>query len=137
MDIEELQVSLCKNMASRIIDEHLKTDDYKKLIESGESFHEQKTIIVLVIYDRVQRMLLDKRIKELAASSKETLLNELMSALKDIQSFESGLYTLTRLNDDSERLDSILNEYYGMVPNEKLHLFEAIEEIVETTVIEG
>ncbi|MGX2945870.1 hypothetical protein [Enterococcus alishanensis] len=136
MTIEELQKTLGKDLAIQILAEYSKTDDYMKIIESDRSFHEQKTILVLSIYDHVQRILLDKQIKELTKSSKETLINKLIDTLRDVQMFESSLYAMKRLDNDSERLDSILNEYYGMLPNEKLNLLEAIEEIVEINTFE-
>lgn len=134
MNIEELQLTLGKDLATQMLVSFSKTNEYKKIIGSEMSFHEQKTILVLEIYDRVQRQQLNKKIAQLSVNSKNELLKQLISVLKDVQSFEISLYTMKRLKTGDEILETILSDYYGMVPDEKINLLEAIEEIVETKV---
>ncbi|BBM16415.1 hypothetical protein G15_0017 [Enterococcus avium] len=134
MNIEELQLTLGKDLATQMLVSFSKTNEYKKIIGSEMSFHEQKTILVLEIYDRVQRQQLNKKIAQLSVNSKIELLKQLLSVLKDVQTFETNLYTMKRLKTGDEILETILSGYYGMVPDEKINLLEAIEEIVETNV---
>lgn len=134
MNIEELQLTLGKDLATQMLVIFSKTNEYKKIIGSEMSFHEQKTILVLEIYDRVQRQRLNKKIAQLSVNSKNELLKQLLSELKDVQTFETSLYTMKRLKTGDEILETILSDYYGMVPDEKINLLEAIEEIVETNV---
>lgn len=134
MNIEELQLTLGKDLATQMLVSFSKTNEYKKIIDSEMSFHEQKTILVLEIYDRVQRQQLNKKSAQLSVNSKNELLKQLLSVLKDVQTFETSLYTMKRLKTGDAILETILSDYYGMVPNEKINLLEAIEEIVETNV---
>lgn len=134
MNIEELQLTLGKYLATQMLVSFPKINEYKKIIDSEMSFHEQKTILVLEIYDRVQRQQLNKKSAQLSVNSKNELLKQLISVLKDVQSFEISLYTMKRLKTGDEILETILSDYYGMVPDEKINLLEAIEEIVETKV---
>lgn len=134
MNIEELQLTLGKDLATQMLVSFSKTNEYKKIIDSEMSFHEQKTILVLEIYDRVQRQQLNKKSAQLSVNSKIELLKQLLSVLKDVKAFETNLYTMKRLKTGDEILETILSGYYGMVPDEKINLLEAIEEIVETNV---
>jgi len=54
--------------------------------------------------------------------------------LQDINSHEKAWYSNFREEENDMKLDSVTNNYYGMVPSEKINLLESIEKVVENGI---
>lgn len=112
----------------------IKTDEYRKILNDMEFTEAGKdSLIVLSIYSEVQKEITSNEMNKL-------FLNEDMNSLKrriveltgTVQSLEEELYTLQSMeSDEHEDHDcNCMNSFYGCLPNEKISLFEVIEEVV-------
>jgi hypothetical protein len=62
---------------------------------------------------------------------KSMLIAHIFQLLQDINSHEKSWYSNFREEEIEMKLDSVTNNYYGMVPSEKINLLEAIEKVIE------
>jgi hypothetical protein len=76
-------------------------------------------------------MYLVKELGKLEKMDKSMLIAHIFQLLQDINSHEKSWYSNFREEEIEMKLDSVTNNYYGMVPSEKINLLEAIEKVIE------
>ena len=134
MNIDELQLNLGRELAISFFHEYRKTEDFDSLLVKDLSFQELKTTIVLNIYEKVENMYLIKELGKLEKMDKSMLIAPIFQLLQDINSHEKSWYSNFREEENEMKLDSVTNNYYGMVPSEKINLLAAIEEVIENEI---
>lgn len=134
MNIDELQLNLGRELAIAFFHEYRKTEDFDSLLVKDLSFQELKTTIVLNIYEKVENMYLIKELGKLEKMDKSMLIAHIFQLLQDINSHEKTWYSNFREEENEMKLDSVTNNYYGMVPSEKINLLAAIEEVIENEI---
>ncbi|MGF2082313.1 hypothetical protein [Enterococcus casseliflavus] len=131
MNIDELQLNLGRELAIAFFNEYRKTEAFDSLLVKDLTFQELKTTIVLNIYEKVENMYLVKELGKLEKMDKSMLIAHIFQLLQDINSHEKSWYSNFREEEIEMKLDSVTNNYYGMVPSEKINLLEAIEKVIE------
>ncbi|MDV7690040.1 hypothetical protein [Enterococcus casseliflavus] len=131
MNIDELQLNLGRELAIAFFNEYRKTEAFDSLLVKDLAFQELKTTIVLNIYEKVENMYLVKELGKLEKMDKSMLIAHIFQLLQDINSHEKSWYSNFREEEIEMKLDSVTNNYYGMVPSEKINLLEAIEKVIE------
>ena len=131
MNIDELQLNLGRELAIAFFHEYKKTEEFDSLLVKDLTFQELKTTIVLNIYEKVENMYLVKELGKLEKMDKSMLIAQIFQLLQDINSHEKSWYSNLREEENERKLDSVTNNYYGMVPSEKINLLEAIEKVIE------
>ncbi len=131
MNIDELQLNLGRELAIAFFNEYRKTEAFDSLLVKDLTFQELKTTIVLNIYEKVENMYLVKELGKLEKMDKSMLIAHTFQLLQDINSHEKSWYSNFREEEIEMKLDSVTNNYYGMVPSEKINLLEAIEKVIE------
>lgn len=134
MNIDELQLSLGRELAIAFFHEYKKTEEFDSLLVKDLTFQELKTTIVLNIYEKVENMYLVKELGKLEKMDKSMLIAQIFQLLQDINSHEKSWYSNFREEENEMKLDSVTNNYYGMVPSEKINLLAAIEEVIENEI---
>ena len=100
----------------------LKANSIKK--EYGEQ--EYKEYMRTSIYDYIQQAIDDNHLlKVIKEGSRDDLVKLLLDQQTDIHYLEVELYKIASGNDDVK-----YDAYYGMVSNDKIELFELIEEYI-------
>lgn len=79
-------------------------------------------------------MYLIKELGKLEKMDKSMLIAHIFQLPQDINSHEKSWYSNFREEENEMKLDSVTNNYYGMVPNEKINLLAAIEEVIENEI---
>jgi hypothetical protein len=132
--IDEAQKALLVPLVVKHYNEFTDTDEYqdilndKDLTEGGED-----TLVVLSIYDSVQNEITSNEMKKIIASGDAKVIAEkLVELFRTVHDLETELYMLQRIESDEqeERLFDCMNSYYGCLPEEKIGLFEVVEEVV-------
>ncbi|MDK4449767.1 MULTISPECIES: hypothetical protein [Enterococcus] len=131
MNIDELQLNLGRELAIAFFHEYRKTEEFDSLLVKDLTFQELKTTIVLNIYEKVENMYLVKELGKLEKMDKSMLIAQIFQLLQDVNSHEKSWYSNLREEENERKLDSVTNNYYGMVPSEKINLLEAIEKVIE------
>lgn len=131
MNIDELQLNLGRELAIAFFNEYRKTEAFDSLLVKDLTFQELKTTIVLNIYEKVENMYLVKELGKFEKMDKSMLIAHTFQLLQDINSHEKSWYSNFREEEIEMKLDSVTNNYYGMVPSEKINLLEAIEKVIE------
>ena len=134
MNINELQLNMGEELAAAFLNEYKNTEDFERLLAKDLSVHDLKTTIVLNIYEKVENMFLIKELTKLEKMDKSMLITQIFQLLQDINSHEKSWYSNFREEENEMKLDSVANNYYGMVPSEKINLLESIEKVVETGI---
>lgn len=134
MNIDELQLNLGRELAIAFFYEYKKTEEFDSLLVKDLTFQELKTTIVLNIYEKVENMYLVKELGKLEKMDKSMLIAQIFQLLQDINSHEKSWYSNFREEENEMKLDSVTNNYYGMVPSEKINLLAAIEEVIENEI---
>lgn len=134
MNIDELQLNLGRELAIALFHEYKKTEEFDNLLVKDLTFQELKTTIVLNIYEKVENMYLIKELGKLEKMDKSMLIAQIFQLLQDINSHEKSWYSNFREEENEMKLDSVTNNYYGMVPSEKINLLAAIEEVIENEI---
>lgn len=134
MNIDELQLNLGRELAIAFFYEYRKTEEFDSLLVKDLTFQELKTTIVLNIYEKVENMYLVKELGKLEKMDKSMLIAQIFQLLQDINSHEKSWYSNFREEENEMKLDSVTNNYYGMVPSEKINLLAAIEEVIENEI---
>lgn len=131
MNIDELQLNLGGELAIAFFHEYRKTEEFDSLLVKDLTFQELKTTIVLNIYEKIENMYLVKELGKLEKMDKSMLIAHIFQLLQDINSHEKSWYSNFREEEIEMKLDSVTNNYYGMVPSEKINLLGAIEKVIE------
>lgn len=134
MNIDELQLNIGEELATAFLNEYKKTEDFERLLTRDLTFHDLKTTVVLNIYEKVENMFLIKELTKLEKMDKSMLIAHIFQLLQDINSNEKSWYSTFREEENEMKLDSVTNNYYGMVPSEKINLLESIEKVVESGI---
>jgi len=134
MNINELQLNMGEELATAFLNEYKNTLDFEQLLAKDLTFHDLKTTVVLNIYEKVENMFLIKELTKLEKMDKSMLIAHIFQLLQDINSHEKSWYSNFREEENEMKLDSVANNYYGMVPSEKINLLESIEKVVETGI---
>lgn len=134
MNIDELQFNLGRELAIAFFHEYRKTEEFDSLLVKDLTFQELKTTTVLNIYEKVENMYLVKELGKLEKMDKSMLIAHIFQLLQDINSHEKSWYSNFREEENEMKLDSVTNNYYGMVPSEKINLLAAIEEVIENEI---
>jgi len=134
MNINELQLNMGEELATAFLNEYKKTEDFERLLAEELTFHDLKTTVVLNIYEKVENMFLIKELTKLEKMDKSMLIAHIFQLLQDINSHEKSWYSNFREEENEMKLDSVTNNYYGMVPSEKINLLAAIEEVIENEI---
>lgn len=91
---------------------------------------ELKRIVILTIYDEIQRTRTNSELKEL--SNKE-VSSQLVEMADTIHQLEKDIYVINRsilsLNTE-DMVNNAMDAYFGNIPEEKIKLLEDIETIV-------
>ncbi|MFZ4889876.1 hypothetical protein [Enterococcus innesii] len=131
MNIDEIQLNLGRELAIEFFNEYRKTEAFDSLLVQDLTLQELKTTIVLNIYEKVENMYMVKELGKLEKMDKSMLIAHIFQLLQDINSHEKAWYSNFREEENDMKLDSVTNNYYGMVPSEKINLLAAIEEVIE------
>lgn len=131
MNIDEIQLNLGRELAIAFFNEYRKTEAFDSLLVQDLTLQELKTTIVLNIYEKVENMYMVKELGKLEKMDKSMLIAHIFQLLQDINSHEKAWYSNFREEENDMKLDSVTNNYYGMVPSEKINLLAAIEEVIE------
>lgn len=134
MNINELQLNLGEELATAFLNEYKKTEDFERLLSKELTFHDVKTTVVLNIYEKLENMFLIKELTKLEKMDKNMLIAQIFHLMQDINSHEKVWYSNFREKEDEMKLDSIANNYYGLVPSEKINLLAAIEKVIENEI---
>ncbi|MFS1052264.1 hypothetical protein [Enterococcus casseliflavus] len=134
MNINELQLNMGEELAAAFLNEYKNTEDFERLLAKDLSVHDLKTTIVLNIYEKVENMFLIKELTKLEKMDKSMLITQIFQLLQDINAHEKSWYSNFREEENEMKLDSVANNYYGMVPSEKINLLESIEKVVENGI---
>ncbi|MDT2961990.1 MULTISPECIES: hypothetical protein [Enterococcus] len=134
MNINELQLNMGEELATAFLNEYKNTKDFERLLAKDLTFHDLKTTVVLNIYEKVENMFLIKELTKSEKMDKSMLIAHIFQLLQDINSHEKAWYSNFREKENDMKLDSVTNNYYGMVPSEKINLLESIEKVVENGI---
>ena len=131
MTIENMQLEIGKSLARQGVEEFSNTSDYIELMDSDLSTHEKEVCLVLEVYKRIQTALIIKEARKLIEIDQVSVaIKSAIVLMGDIIDLESEIYRQSKIESDQERLESTFDLYPSMVPNEKMNLFEAIEQVV-------
>ncbi|MFZ4866682.1 hypothetical protein [Enterococcus casseliflavus] len=134
MNINELQLNMGEELAAAFLNEYKKTEDFERLLAKDLTFHDLKTTVVLNIYEKVENMFLIKELTKSEKMDKSILITNIFQLLQDINSHEKAWYSNFREEESEMKIDSVANNYYGMIPSEKINLLESIEKVVENGI---
>ena len=134
MNINELQLNMGEELAAAFLNEYKKTEDFERLLAKDLTFHDLKTTVVLNIYEKVENMFLIKELTKSEKRDKSILITHIFQLLQDINSHEKAWYSNFREEESEMKIDSVANNYYGMIPSEKINLLESIEKVVENGI---
>lgn len=104
----------------------LKLDFKANSIKKEYGEQEYKEYMRVSIYDYIQQAIDDNHLlKVIKDGTREDLVKLLLDQQSDIHHLEVELYKIASGNDNAK-----YDAYYGMVSNEKIELFELIEEYI-------
>ncbi|WP_375180557.1 hypothetical protein [Enterococcus rotai] len=133
--IDEAQKALLVPLVVKHYRDFIKTDEYQEILNDKELTDDgENMLIVLSIYDRVQNEITNNEIKKILSSGDTNIISEkIIDLYKTVHDLETELYMLQIIESDEqeEPFFDCMNSYYGCLPEEKIGLFEVIEEVVK------
>lgn len=118
------------NKTVRLAYEVFKQSEEYDTIMYKYSGEKQKRLVIMSVYDKVQELLLENQIKKWQKLSKDELLAELVDVARTVKYFETELYEMNDKALSNESItDNCFNAYAGMLSNQSLDVFEAIENL--------
>lgn len=133
--IDEAQKALLVPLVVKHYNELIKTEEYQKILNDKDLTDDgEDMIIVLSIYDRVQNEIMKNEIKKILSSRDPKIISEkIIDLYRNVHDLETELYMLQIIESDEqdEPFFDCMNSYYGCLPEEKIGLFEVIEEVVK------
>lgn len=133
--IDEAQKALLVPLVVKHYNEFIKTDKFQNILNNKDHTDDgEDMIIVLSIYDRVQNEIMKNEIKKILSSGDPKIISEkIIDLYRNVHDLETELYMLQIIESDEqdEPFFDCMNSYYGCLPQEKIGLFEVIEEVVK------
>lgn len=129
-NIDVMQRGLINEVVRAAYEVFTQSEEYDTITHkySGEK---QKRLVVMSVYDKVQELLLENQIKKWQKLSKDELISELVDVARTVKYFETELYEMNDKALSNESItDNCFNAYGGMLSNQSLDVFEAIENLV-------
>lgn len=131
MTINTMQKQLSEKLAKQELEKFLQTEVYQDIMAADFPIQDKKNCIVLEVNDKIQEILIEQELIKLFNLGKKGLLTRIGQLMIDVNNYESELYKLRRAGDEQPIDGDIMNAYYGVLPSEKLNLFEAIEQAIK------
>ncbi|EOT47143.1 MULTISPECIES: hypothetical protein [Enterococcus] len=128
-NIDAMQRGLINKTVRAAYEVFKQSEEYDTIMYkySGEK---QKRLVIMSVYDKVQELLLENQIKKWQKLSKDELLAELVDVARTVKYFETELYEMNDKALSNESItDNCFNAYAGMLSNQSLDVFEAIENL--------
>jgi hypothetical protein len=126
----EIKMQLLKLMVTKAVDEFEQTETYQTILDN-DTLEDKDTIIILEVYNIIWEGIFKERMTKFCQglSDVEVLLDKIVELSRTVKEHEIELYLLAN-RMDGEVDDAAMNSYSGMVPNDEMEIFEAIEEVV-------
>lgn len=130
----EIKMQLLKLMVNKAMDEFEQTETYQTILDN-DTLEDKDTIIILEVYNIIWEGIFKERMTEFCqdVTDAEFLLDKIVELSRTVKEHEIELYLLAN-RIDGEVDDAAMNSYSGMVPNDEMEIFEAIEEVVHARI---
>lgn len=127
---QEIKKRLLFLMVNKAMDEFEQTETYQTILDN-DTLEDKDTIIILEVYNIIWEGIFKERMTEFCqgVTDVEVLLDKIVELSRTVKEHEIELYLLAN-RIDGEVDDAAMNSYSGMVPNDEMEIFEAIEEVV-------
>ncbi|MGX7328053.1 hypothetical protein [Enterococcus bulliens] len=131
-NIDEMQKNMINGLAEAAWDLFVKTEAYEEIINSGGIEEDKTYILVRSLYHSLKEAILETQIEKWQKQSKDELIKELQTQSRCLTFFDELMYTLHYkiINEESVE-DECHDAFYGMLENQDIILFKAIEKLVD------